>query len=92
MGMSFQPAELMKLLLILMIGFMLARSEGETLRLGQGDRAHWPSRVSALLAGACAQPDLGNAIIYLVIMLGMLWIGNMKYYTSAYRATPLRYC
>ncbi len=26
-----------------------------------------------------AQPDLGNAIIYLIIMLGMLWIGNMKY-------------
>ena len=26
-----------------------------------------------------AQPDLGNAIIYLMMMLGMLWIGNMKY-------------
>ena len=25
------------------------------------------------------QPDLGNAIIYLVILLGMLWIGNVKY-------------
>ena len=35
MGMSFQPAELMKLLLILFIGYMLARSEGETLRLGR---------------------------------------------------------
>jgi rod shape determining protein RodA len=25
------------------------------------------------------QPDLGNAIIYLVILLGMLWIGNIRY-------------
>lgn len=25
------------------------------------------------------QPDLGNAIIYLVVLVGMLWIGNAKY-------------
>ena len=25
------------------------------------------------------QPDLGNAIIYIVIVLGMLWIGNVQY-------------
>lgn len=25
------------------------------------------------------QPDLGNAIIYIVIVIGMLWIGNVKY-------------
>lgn len=78
MGMSFQPAELMKLLLILFIGYMLARSEGETLRLG---REVVPIGLVVLLPFALvlAQPDLGNAIIYLIIMLGMLWIGNMKY-------------
>ncbi|MBP1994457.1 cell division protein FtsW (lipid II flippase) [Paenibacillus eucommiae] len=25
------------------------------------------------------QPDLGNASIYLVVLIGMLWIGNIKY-------------
>lgn len=25
------------------------------------------------------QPDLGNAIIFVIILLGMLWIGNIKY-------------
>lgn len=75
---SFQPAELMKLLLILLIAHMLAKSEGKTLRIF---KEVVPIGVVVLVPFVLVlmQPDLGNAIIYLVIMLGMLWIGNIRY-------------
>jgi len=78
MGLSFQPAELMKLLLILMVAKMLSRSDGEKLSTV---RDVLPIGVIVLIPFVIVlmQPDLGNAIIYLVIMLGMLWIGNIKY-------------
>lgn len=77
-GLSFQPAELMKLLLIIMIAHMLAKSKGETLSTL---REVVPIAIIVLIPFVLVliQPDLGNAIIYLVIMLGMLWIGNIKY-------------
>lgn len=77
-GLSFQPAELMKLLLIIMIAHMLAKSKGETLSTL---REVVPIAIVVLIPFVLVliQPDLGNAIIYLVIMLGMLWIGNIKY-------------
>lgn len=77
-ALSFQPAELMKLLLILVVAHMLSRSDGETLRFG---REVVPIGILVLIPFVLVimQPDLGNAIIYLVILLGMLWIGNIKY-------------
>jgi len=78
MGLNFQPAELMKLLLILMVAKMLSRSEGEKLSTL---RDVVPIGVIVLIpfVTVLLQPDLGNAIIYIVIMLAMLWIGNIKY-------------
>jgi rod shape determining protein RodA len=77
-GMDVQPAEIMKLFLILMIAYFLARKAGETLELVQGVI---PSGVIAFIPFALVlwQPDLGNAIIYIVILVGMLWIANVKY-------------
>jgi len=77
-ALSFQPAELMKLLLIIMVARMLSKSEGETLRTF---KEVVPIGLIVLLPFALVlmQPDLGNATIYLVIMLGMLWIGNIRY-------------
>lgn len=75
---SFQPAELMKLLLILMLASFLDRLKGSQLQLSN----HLlPLALIVLLPFALVmiQPDLGNAIIYLVIFFGMLWIGNLKY-------------
>jgi len=75
---NIQPAELMKLLLILMIAHWLSRRDGEPLRLFR-DIAPLGLFVLAPFVLVMLQPDLGNAIIYLVILAGMLWIGSIRY-------------
>jgi rod shape determining protein RodA len=75
---SFQPAEMMKLFLIIAVAALMGRRHGDPLRM----------RTDVMLVAICAfipfllvmlQPDLGNAIIYVFIVLGMLWIGNVRY-------------
>lgn len=75
---TVQPAELMKLCLIVMLAFFLARKDGEPLGLL---RDVVPSGLILLLPFSLVliQPDLGNAIIYIVIVIGMLWIANVRY-------------
>ncbi|MBB6729319.1 FtsW/RodA/SpoVE family cell cycle protein [Cohnella zeiphila] len=77
-GLKFQPAELMKLFLIIAVAAVLGRREGDPLRM----------RSDVMMIAAVSfvpfllvmiQPDLGNAMIYLFIVLGMLWIGNIRY-------------
>jgi len=77
-GLKFQPAEFMKLFLILAIAAVLGRRQGDPLRI----------KDDVLLVALIAfvpfvlvmiQPDLGNAVIYIFIVLGMLWIGNIRY-------------
>lgn len=77
-GFNFQPAEFMKLLLIIGIAAFIARRKGEQLQLV---RDVIPIGILTFIPFVLVlvQPDLGNAIIYLVILLGMLWIGNIKY-------------
>lgn len=77
-GFLIQPAELVKLLIILMIAFWISRRKGEQLRFWKDVI---PIGVIVLIPFTLVmmQPDLGNAIIYLIILLGMLWIGNVKY-------------
>jgi rod shape determining protein RodA len=75
---NFQPAELMKLFLIIAIAGFIGYRKGETLRLGQ---ELLPIGLIVLIPFALVivQPDLGNAMIYIIILLGMLWIGNVKF-------------
>lgn len=77
-GYNFQPAELVKLILIIAIAAMLSRRGGNTLEL---KKDVIPVVFVAVLPFILVliQPDLGNAIIFLVILLGMFWIGNIKY-------------
>jgi rod shape determining protein RodA len=77
-GLTFQPAEFMKLILILAVAAVLGRRQGDPLRMR--------TDVSAIAAVSLVpfilvmiQPDLGNAMIYIFIVLGMLWIGNIRY-------------
>nr|WP_301539593.1 FtsW/RodA/SpoVE family cell cycle protein [Paenibacillus sp. NEAU-GSW1] len=74
----FQPAEIMKIILIIGIAYLMGRRQGDRLTFTQD---LLPVAAFAFLPFALVmiQPDLGNAIIYLVIVLGMLWIGNVKY-------------
>lgn len=76
---SFQPAEFFKLLLVIFLGFMLLRKRKPRL-------SFWRDVVPICLltfvpfVAVMAQNDLGNALSYVIILAGMLWIGNIKYW------------
>ncbi|MNO12636.1 Rod shape-determining protein RodA [compost metagenome] len=74
----FQPAELVKVILILTTAYLLGQRGQQHLRFG---RDIVPISAVTLIPFVLVviQPDLGNAIIYLVILVAMLWIGNAKY-------------
>lgn len=78
LGIDFQPAEMMKLILIITVAAFLGRYEGEPLKFA---RDIVPAGLIVLVPFGLVliQPDLGNAIIYLVVLLVMYWIGNIKY-------------
>ncbi|MDF2669226.1 MAG: cell cycle protein [Paenibacillus sp.] len=77
-GFNFQPAELMKLIVIVALAAFIGRRQGSPLRL-----FHEVIPIGIIVfipfALIIIQPDLGNAIIFLVILLVMYWIGNIKY-------------
>lgn len=77
-GLLFQPAELVKIILILTTAYLLGKREGRPLRFR---RDIIPVTAVTLLPFVLVliQPDLGNAIIYLIVLCAMLWIGNTKY-------------
>jgi rod shape determining protein RodA len=74
----FQPAEFMKLMLIIALAAFMARRQGEPLHFLTDVL---PIGVIVLVPFVLVliQPDLGNAIIFIVVLVGMLWIGNVKY-------------
>jgi len=75
---SVQPAEIVKILLILGIAHLMGKRNGEKLGF---TKDIIPIAIFSLVPFilVMAQPDLGNAIIYAVIVIGMLWIGNVKF-------------
>jgi rod shape determining protein RodA len=75
---NIQPAEIVKIILIIGIAYLMGKRQGDKLNFSSdlltiGAFAFLPFMLVMI------QPDLGNAIIYLVIVIGMLWIGNVKY-------------
>ncbi|GMK38386.1 rod shape-determining protein RodA [Paenibacillus sp. CCS19] len=77
-GLNFQPAEMVKIVLIIGIAHLMGRRQGETLNLTSDVLPIAAFSIVPFLL-VMMQPDLGNAIIYIIIVLGMLWIGNVKY-------------
>lgn len=75
---SFQPAELFKLVLIIFLSGMLMRKNGGALTFW---RNIVPLALLALLPFGIVilQNDLGNGLSYIVILMGLLWIGNIKF-------------
>ncbi|GAB6991279.1 FtsW/RodA/SpoVE family cell cycle protein [Paenibacillus pini] len=77
-GISLQPAELFKLFLVLFIARLLYNKENRKLRF-------WKDIVPIVFMTlipwliVMKQNDLGNALSYLTILAGLLWIGNIKY-------------
>lgn len=76
-GLSIQPAELFKLILILFLACVLVRKRKDELLFW---RDVVPLSLIALFPFLIViiQNDLGNALSYLVILLGLLWIGRIK--------------
>lgn len=74
----FQPAEVVKIILIIVLAFLLGRRQGERLNFTNDLLPIFAFSFLPFLL-VMIQPDLGNAIIFIVIVIGMLWIGNVKY-------------
>ncbi|GGN93406.1 FtsW/RodA/SpoVE family cell cycle protein [Saccharibacillus kuerlensis] len=77
-GLSIQPAEMFKLVLILGLAAYLVRKQRDTLLFWK-DVIPTAAIVMIPFAIVMVQNDLGNALAYLVILVGMLWIANVKY-------------
>lgn len=77
-GVSLRPAELFKLCLIVFLSAFLARKKNRPLYFG---RDVIPISLCVLppLLLVLLQNDLGNALSYVVILVGLLWIGNIKF-------------
>ncbi|WP_040950127.1 FtsW/RodA/SpoVE family cell cycle protein [Gorillibacterium massiliense] len=74
---DFQPAELMKIIVIITLAAFLAKRNGEKLQMKK-DVIPMGLIVFFPFLLIVAQPDMGNAIILMVILLGIYWIGNIK--------------
>ncbi|QSF44787.1 FtsW/RodA/SpoVE family cell cycle protein [Paenibacillus tianjinensis] len=77
-GFSLQPAELFKLILILFLAAVLVRKNKNRLLFWKDVV---PLGLLTLLPFliVISQNDLGNALSYIVILVGLLWIGNIKF-------------
>lgn len=75
--MQFQPSEVVKLFVIFVLAFWFGRRKGQPLRF-------WHDIVPALAFTGLPfylvikQPDLGSAIIFIAILIGMLWVANIR--------------
>nr|WP_154894830.1 FtsW/RodA/SpoVE family cell cycle protein [Paenibacillus xylanexedens] len=77
-GFSLQPAELFKLCLIVFLSALLARKKNRPLYFGR-DVVPVSLCVLPPLLLVLLQNDLGNALSYVIILVGLLWIGNIKF-------------
>lgn len=77
-SLSLQPAELFKLCLILFLTFVLVRKNKNQLSFW---RDVVPVGVVAFIPFVIVilQNDLGNSFSYVIILIGLLWIGNVKF-------------
>ncbi|WP_410512652.1 FtsW/RodA/SpoVE family cell cycle protein [Paenibacillus sp. BR2-3] len=77
-GLSLQPAELFKLILILFLAALLVWKNKQRLTFW---RDILPLALITLLpfGVVISHNDLGNALSYAIILMGLLWVGNIKY-------------
>ncbi|HYE89707.1 MAG TPA: putative lipid II flippase FtsW [Terriglobales bacterium] len=84
---SFQPAELAKLALVLYLAAFLARKREQLDDVWQGIVP--PLAVGAVLASlVLLQPDLGNAVTLLVLTVGLLYLAGARTSWLAMLAIP----
>ena len=74
---SLQPAELFKLVLIIFLTHLLVRKNKAQLSFVR-DILPIGLLTFVPFVLVMAQNDLGNALSYVVILIGLLWVGNVK--------------
>ncbi|KRF32218.1 cell division protein FtsW [Paenibacillus sp. Soil787] len=75
--MQFQPSELAKVFVILLLAKMLENRKGEYLRLVQ-DIIPMIVVMGIPCLIVMNQPDLGTSIVFVCILIGMLWVGKIR--------------
>jgi cell division protein FtsW len=84
---SFQPAELAKLALVLYLAAFLAKRRGDLMEFRTG--AAPALAVAGLLAGlVLVQPDLGNCMTLIVVTFGLLYLAGSPTRHLAWVAAP----
>ncbi|MFC6335232.1 rod shape-determining protein RodA [Paenibacillus septentrionalis] len=75
---QFQPSELVKIFVILLIAKILKKRNSEPLRIIYDVV---PIAIVTFLPVIfiLMQPDLGTSIVYFGILLGMIWVGNIRW-------------
>lgn len=76
-AMKFQPSELLKIFLILILAKVLAKKNGENLELVRDVGLIGIITFIPFLL-VLKQPDLGTSLVFLCIGAGMLWVGNVR--------------
>lgn len=76
-GFQFQPSELMKILLVLVLAHVLSRREGQPLRIFR-DIIPIGALAALPIYLIFKQPDLGTSLVLIFTCVGMLWIGNLR--------------
>jgi len=74
---QFQPSELAKIFTILLAAHLLQKRSGEKLRL---IKDLCPIFIIFIIPTVLImdQPDLGTALVFVGILLGLLWMGNIR--------------
>ncbi|MCS7460696.1 rod shape-determining protein RodA [Paenibacillus doosanensis] len=76
-AMAFQPSEIMKLFVILALANWLKARDGHPLRFFR-DLLPLCALVGVPFLIVLKQPDLGTSVVFISILIGMLWIGNIR--------------
>ncbi|SFK83076.1 rod shape determining protein RodA [Paenibacillus sp. 1_12] len=75
--MAFQPSEIMKICVILLLAKWMKKREGDSLHLLK-DLLPMGIIVFIPFFIVLQQPDLGTSIVFVSIFIGMIWIGNIR--------------
>lgn len=75
---QFQPSELVKIFVILVMAKLLSKRNREPLRIIH-DIVPVMIVTMVPVLFILMQPDLGTSIVYFGILLGMLWMGNIRW-------------
>ncbi|GIP31480.1 FtsW/RodA/SpoVE family cell cycle protein [Paenibacillus sp. J2TS4] len=76
-GQQFQPSELVKIFTVLLLAKLLAGRQGEPLRL-RNDLLPAGLVTALPVVLIMKQPDLGTALVFVAVLIGMLWMANVR--------------